>query len=322
MLTLVTGAGGFVGRAFVDYALANSSMRLRLVDRSLSEMSHPRVERVEADLGQATDLAPLLSGVDCVVHLAALPGGAAEADPSLSRQINLDLTQRLIEAIARSGRSTRLVHASSIAVFGTPLPERVDDDAEAQPSMVYGKHKRLAECAVAEAADRGIDAVSLRLPGIVARPRQGGGFKSAFMSDVFWEVAAREPYVVPVTPAATVWLMSAQACAENLLHAADCSLGSRRVFTLPALWTRVDALVSEIASVTGGSADLISYDPDPALEEQFGSLPPLATPLAESLGFKSDASLAELVRSAIPLAATAPQVASSPARRSSRTAVP
>jgi nucleoside-diphosphate-sugar epimerase len=319
VLTLVTGAGGFVGRAFVDYALANSSMRLRLVDRSLSEKPHPRVETIEADLA-ATDLASIVADVDCVVHLAAFPGGAAEADPSLSKQINLDLTQRLIEAIAGSGRSIRLVHASSIAVFGTPLPERVGDDTEPQPSMVYGKHKRLAECAVAEAADCGIDAVSLRLPGIVTRPRDGAGFKSAFMSDVFWAIVAREPYVLPVSPGATVWLMSGRACAENLLHAADCSLGSRRVFTIPALRTRVDALVSEIASVTEGSADLISYEPDRALEEQFGSLPPLATSLAESLGFKSDASLAELVRSAIPLTATAPQVASSPDRRSSWTA--
>jgi hypothetical protein len=40
---------------------------------------------------------------------------------------------------------------------------------------------------------------------------------------------------------------------------------------------------------------MISYDPDPALEAQFGNYPPLATPRADRLGFRHDGDLATLV---------------------------
>jgi nucleoside-diphosphate-sugar epimerase len=295
VLTLVTGAGGFVGRALVRRAMA-AGTPLRLVDRAVDVDG---AECVEADLTEIEDLAPLLDGVSCVVHLAALPGGAAEADPELSKRVNRDVTRNFLDAIAKASRPIRFVHASSIAVFGSPAPDPVTDDTEACPTSAYGHDKRMAEIEVQIAAEKGVYAVSLRLPGIVARPPAGAGFKSAFMSDVFWAVAAAEPYVVPVSPDATVWLMSAEMCAENLLHAVTCPLGARRVMTLPALRVRLDELVASIAAVTGGSAAGIRFEPDPVLEEQFGRLPALSTPLAESLGFKGDADLPALVRAAL-----------------------
>ena len=295
MLTLVTGAGGFVGRALVRRAIA-AGTPLRLVDRTIDVNG---AECVEADLAEMDDPAALLEGVSCIVHLAALPGGAAEADPELSKRVNRDVTRNFLEAIARANRPIRFVHASSIAVFGNPAPDPVTDDTEACPNSVYGHHKRMAENDVQNAAESGLDAVSLRLPGIVARPPAGAGFKSAFMSDVFWAVAAGGAYVVPVSPEATVWLMSAEVCADNLLHAITCPLGERRVMTLPALRVRADDLVAAIAAVTGGSAAGIRFEPDPALEEHFGRLPPLSTPLTESLGFRRDADLPALVRAAL-----------------------
>jgi hypothetical protein len=93
--------------------------------------------------------------------------------------------------------------------------------------------------------------------------------------------------------------MSAEMCAENLLHAVTCPLGPRRVMTVPALRVRLDELVAAIAAVTGGSSAGIRFAPDPVLEEQFGRLPALSTPLAESLGFKGDADLPALVRAAL-----------------------
>ena len=295
MLTLVTGAGGFVGRALVRCAMA-AGTPLRLVDRTIDVDG---AECVEADLAELDDLAPLLEGVSCVVHLAALPGGAADADPEQSKRVNRHVTRDFLEAIAKANRPIRFVHASSIAVLGNPAPEPVTDDTEACPNSVYGHHKRMAEIDVQVAAENGLDAVSLRLPGIVARPPAGEGFKSAFLSDVFWAVAAGEAYVVPVGPDATVWLMSAEVCAENLLHAVTCPLGARRVMTLPALRVRLDDLVAAITAVTGGSAAGIRFKPDRVLDEQFGRLPPLSTPLAESLGFRRDADLPALVRAAL-----------------------
>ena len=69
--------------------------------------------------------------------------------------------------------------------------------------------------------------------------------------------------------------------------------------TLPALRVRLDDLVAAIASVTGGNAAAIRFEPDHVFEEQFGRLPPLSTPMAESLRFKSDTDLPALVRAAL-----------------------
>ena len=203
------------------------------------------------------------------------------------------------DAIAELKRPVRFIHASSIAVFGTSHKSQICDDTVPRPSMVYGKHKRMAELAVEDAASRGIDAVSLRLSGIVARPSGGARFKSAFMSDIFAAIAAGEAYDLPVGPEATLWLMAATTCADNLLYAIHCAFGARRVLTLPALRTRVKDLVVAIASMSGGSMENISYRPDPKIEDQFGSLPPLSTTLAENLGFRRDRDLAALVRSAL-----------------------
>lgn len=299
--TLITGASGFVGRTLVRAAQASGALgTLRLVDRTLDGLAAEGVECVEADLLAVDRLATLLAGVDRVIHLAALPGGAAQADPALSKRVNLDLPGRLLDAIVAADRPIRFVHASSIAVFGGALPALVDDDTVPRPAMVYGTHKRTAELALEQAVvDRGVDAVSLRLPGIVARPSQGAGFKSAFMSDVFRAVSAGEPYALPVSAGATTWLMSARICAENLIHAASMPLSGRRVMTLPAIRVRMADLVAAIAAVGGGSTAHISYDPDPVLEEDFGRLPELSTPLAESVGFRSDDGVNGLVRAAL-----------------------
>jgi D-erythronate 2-dehydrogenase len=243
-----------------------------------------------------------IDGADRVIHLAALPGGAAEADPQASRRINLDLLLDLLDLLAGAGKSVRLVHASSIAVFGHPLPTAVDDDTVPRPSSTYGTHKRMAELALDDAARRGdLDTLSLRLPGIVARPRAAAGFKSAFISDVFAAMRAGEPCTLPVGPDASLWLMSARRCADNLLHAAgraSSADGQSRAVTLPAIRASMADLVDVLACVCGGDRQSISYAPDPAIEAQFGRLPPLRTPRAEALGFHDDGGLHALVRAA------------------------
>lgn len=281
---LVTGADGFVGRAV---ARALPAARLRLVDRRRPDLAG--AECVAADLTDRAALPALLEGIEAVIHLAAIPGGASEADPAASRAINLDASLDLIEAA--SGRA-RFVYASSIAVFGPLLPDRVDDATPLSPAMTYGAHKAMVETALADAIRRGdIEGIAVRLPGVVARPASASGLKSAFMSDLFWAIRDGRPCTLPVGPEATIWLMSAARAAANLVHALD--VPSAPALTLPALRTTVAALVDAVA---GGRATAISYDPDPALEAQFGNYPPLTTPRGDSLGFRHDGDLATLVQ--------------------------
>jgi D-erythronate 2-dehydrogenase len=96
--------------------------------------------------------------------------------------------------------------------------------------------------------------------------------------------------------------MSASRAADNLIYAAQMApprMGARRAFTLPALRTTMGDLAAAVARVTGCDPELISFEPDAALEAQFGRLPPLGAPYAEALGFSCDRDLDELVALAL-----------------------
>ena len=302
MRTLVTGAGGFIGRAVASRLLATRAPGedLVLADRTPFAVAGDDLEVRVGDLSDHAFLAGLVQGVDRVIHLAALPGGASEANYAQSRSVNLDASLNLIERFADAPAPVRFVYASSIAVFGEPPPAAVDDDTLARPSLTYGAHKLMVETALANLTRLGrIDGLALRLPGVVARPRAPSGLKSAFMSEVFHALAAHEPCILPVSPGATVWVMSAAAAAEALVHgiAVDPPPADRpRAMTLPAVRVAIQELVQVIAQATGASPDSIGYAPDAVLEAQFGRLPPLSTPLADSLGFRHDGDVGALVR--------------------------
>ena len=303
MTIIVTGAGGFVGRQLVTRLLAAGQSVVAMDTVASGIPAGARI--VAGDIGSPdVRTEAFREGCSALVHLATVPGGAAEADPAASRRINIDAMYDLLEAAKAAGNKPRIVYASSIAVFGDPLPATgVDDQTPLAPKMVYGGHKAMMELAVSMMHQRGeIEGISVRLPGILARPKGPSGMKSAFMSDLFHALRGGEPFVCPVSEGATIWAESVKQCADNLAHALtmDASLMPvTRVVTLPAQRITMGALAAEIAAQCGVSTALVSYQPDAALEAGFGTQPPLFTPAAEHAGFAHDGTLAKLVENAL-----------------------
>ncbi len=303
MTVLVTGAGGFVGRAVVRALLAAEH---DVVATDMASAAIPAGARVLAgDLADPALRAALLQpGVSGVIHLATVPGGAAEADPVASRRINLDAGYDLITEAAAISPGVRFVFASSIAVFGDAWPAQVDDATPPAPRLIYGGHKAMIEAAVAMYSTRGaIDGISLRLPGIITRPPAPSGMKSAFLSNLFHALRASERFICPVGPEATMWLQSLPVAVKNLVHALTvpaAALPATRAVNLPALRVRMDDLVAAVAQACGTDPALVTYVPDPALQAGFGNQPPLITPAADKAGFIRDADLVALVTGAMP----------------------
>lgn len=312
MRVMVTGANGFVGRALVQRLLALGQLnnrtitKLLLLDQHLSgSIADPRVRSYEGSVTDATLLRRALAdGVDVVFHLTSIPGGTAEKDYPLGYQVNLLASLELLDQLRLLAIPAVVVYASSVAVYGGDLPGRMSEVELPDPELSYGAHKLMVEIAITDLARRGeVDGRVVRLPGIVARPSEPNGLRSAYMSDLLHAVASNQHYCCPVSPQATSWWMSVVRCVDNLLHAAQLdsgAMGGTRVWQLPVLQLSIEEVVNALAVRYGEERrQLVSYAPDAELENLFGRFPPIKTSQARSVGFRHDGSAAGLLRNAL-----------------------
>ena len=113
MKVLVSGAGGFLGRAVV-HCLLKRGHDVRAIVRPLSQKPAwpDTVEVFRADLRVEEDLASAFDGVDAVLHLAAATSGNEDTQFSST----VVATERFLEAMAKSAVK-RLIHVSSLVVY-------------------------------------------------------------------------------------------------------------------------------------------------------------------------------------------------------------
>lgn len=177
---LVTGGAGFIGRTVVDRLLA-AGHDVHVVDRagcdrtraglrSLADRPGPgRLRVTRADLADC-DVAPLLTGVDVVVHLAGRPGVQTSWGPGFEEHLrdNVLATQRLLEAtLATPVR--RVVLASSSSVLGEAADGPLDERVAPAPLSPYGVTKATVERLAATYAARGVATTSLRFFTVYGR---------------------------------------------------------------------------------------------------------------------------------------------------------
>ena len=176
MRALVTGAAGFIGSHLSDALVARGDHVLGVDcftpyypehvkrDNVAALTSSSRFDLSEADLRTA-DLGELLDGVDVVYHLAAQPGvrlswadGFATYD-----QLNIGVTQRLLEACRDRPALRRIVVASSSSVYGDAAAQPATEAQRCLPDSPYGVTKLAAEAlAIAYAHNFGVPTVCLR----------------------------------------------------------------------------------------------------------------------------------------------------------------
>ncbi|MBB4858482.1 uncharacterized protein YbjT (DUF2867 family) [Novosphingobium chloroacetimidivorans] len=109
MIIALTGGTGFVGRAFVDHALAAGHQLVALA--RAKQVPREGVEWIIGDLENRAALAELVRDVDAVVHIA---GVVNTPDPQGFETGNVLGTLNLVEAALKEG-VRRFVHVSSLS---------------------------------------------------------------------------------------------------------------------------------------------------------------------------------------------------------------
>jgi len=162
MTTLVTGAGGFIGR---HLAQPNDRLLMRV------ECSRPDV--VGGDLLDPASLVAACEDIETIFHCAGYAHASPSSDADVHWQINYKGTRNLVEAAGLKGVK-RFVFLSSVKAMAEPGEECIGEDWPGEPATPYGRAKRAAEEAVLEAgAKYGMHVVNLRLAMVYGRGGHG-----------------------------------------------------------------------------------------------------------------------------------------------------
>ncbi|CAM4220138.1 D-erythronate dehydrogenase [Bordetella tumbae] len=315
----IIGAAGMVGRKLTESLARGPVLGEHNVDRlTLWDVVPPeapagfqgQVDCQAVDLSEPGQAETLVAArPDLIVHLAAIVSGEAELDFDKGYRINLDGTRYLFDAIrvqsAADGYKPRVVFASSIAVYGAPLPYPIPDDFHHTPLTSYGTQKAISELLLSDYTRRGFfDGIGIRLPTLCVRPGKPNKAASGFFSSILREPLVGQEAVLPVPEDVRHWHASPRSAVGFLRHAATLDLqhvGPRRNLNMPGVSATVGEQIEALRRVAGDKAvALIRREPDAMITQMVqGWAPGFAATRARELGFTAESSFDEIIRAHI-----------------------
>jgi len=137
----LTGATGFVGRAFIQELLAQGYLIKALVRPGSAgkTIQHDNINWIEGTLGNSVSETSLCAGADTVIHMAGLVTARTKAE---YYKINADAVGALVQAAARA-KVKRFVYLSSLAARQAELSDYAGSKraGEGQMARTLGKMK-------------------------------------------------------------------------------------------------------------------------------------------------------------------------------------
>lgn len=263
------------------------------------------VVALQANITTLADCERLVSHrPDVIFHLAAVVSGQAEEDIDLGYLVNVEGTRNLCDAVRHAGDDyvPRLVFSSSVAVYGGPYPDVIDDDFHLTPKTSYGAHKVIGELLIADYSRKGfLDAVGVRLPTVCVRPGEPNAAASGVFSNILREPLSGKPATLTVPRDVSMAFCSPRTAIGFLIRAAtiDTSmLGVRRSLMMPAVTATIADELEALERLAGKEAvNLISHEIDPVAEATVRAwdFPQFSSQRALELGFVGDSSVDDLI---------------------------
>ena len=310
---LILGGGGMVGQKLANHLLASGLPGHKTLDITLFDIAFPlkqdgRLRCITGSLTDAQNITMLAQlRPDLVFHLASIVSGEAESNFDAGWQVNMFTMWHYLEALRKLHIETggtyvpKIIFTSSIAVFGGPFPEQIEDTFLSAPQTSYGAQKASCELLLSDFSRKGfVDGISLRLPTICVRPGKANLAASSFFSGIIREPLNGQKAILPVDESVRHWHASPRAAAGFLRHAATLDsrlLENRRALNLPGVSCTVAEQIEALRRAAGQSVvNLIERQPDDTIINIVSSWPRNFTAQrARALGFQAEASFDEII---------------------------
>lgn len=311
---LILGGGGMVGQKLAHRLMregldGDKALSITLFDMAFPPHSVEGCKQITGSLLDPEMIAQIaVAQPDVIFHLVAIVSGDAEQNFEKGWDINMMSMWQLLNALkvmhdqSEGAYVPRIVFTSSIAVFGGPFPDKIDDEFLCAPQTSYGAQKAMCEMLLTDFSRKGyVDGLSLRLPTICVRPGKPNLAASSFFSGIIREPLNGQKAYLPVADSVRHWHASPRSAARFLTHAATLNtarLEGRRALNLPGVSCTVAEQIEALRSLAGQQAvDLIEVKLDPMIDKIVAGWPRNFAPeRALSLGFEAEKDFAEIIQ--------------------------
>jgi nucleoside-diphosphate-sugar epimerase len=287
MRVLVTGADGFIGERLVrllveEPALSIEGERLEKIDEIIltsrsgvapRHAADPRLTIKSGDLADVAFLKRLFDKrIDSVFHLASTPPVEIEEHFEAGFAVNFDSLRNILELCRLQNNRPRVIFASSTAVFGGPVPKKVDDSYTRTPQNSYGTAKAIGELLIDDYTRNGfIDGRSLRLPFVIVRPVPQANSIPDLIGAVLREPLLGRNVICPFRPETCVPVTSVRNAAWSLLRMHQIPpdrFGHTRALNMPALSVLLSELADAVAEVNiPGPRGRVRWEPEEGIQD-------------------------------------------------------
>lgn len=233
---LVTGGRGFIGRAVVKL-IQRAGIRVLSLDRNETMAEDgDGCEEVACDLSDTAQLRSVFERerITGIIHLAAILPTAAQRNPLLATQVNVQGSVSILE-MARQFGVRRVVFGSSLSIYGTySAAHTVSELDRAAPEDLYAAGKLYVEQMGRAYRDcHGVNFISLRIGRVVGLGARS--VTSAWRSEIFELLKVSYPAEirVPYRASERILVLHVEDLAAMLLTLLQAPRATHSIYNAP-----------------------------------------------------------------------------------------
>ena len=202
--------------------------------------------------------------IDTIYNLAALLSAVAEARPQLAFKIGVGGVYNTLEVAREHGCA--VFTPSSIGSFGEETPHNpTPQDTSQRPKTIYGVTKVTGELLSDYYARRfGVDARSVRFPGLISYVTPPGGGTTDYAVDIYYAAVQDRTFKCPIKAGTFMDMMympDALRAAIEIMEADPSRLKHRNSFNIASMSFDPEIIYNKIKEYK--PEFVMEYEPDP-----------------------------------------------------------